>query len=112
MTDTQFPLPATEHDRSIPVSAIESRARNASNTWASVPVNDQDLSQGFKDISFWQFNNYANHAAHWLNQNLPQTSEEFQSFAYAGPKDLRYSFLEVAAAKLQKVVGSPCRSKN
>lgn len=72
--------------------------------WISVPVNEEDLSQGYTEISYKQLNNYANHAAHWLSQNLPPTSEPFQRIAYAGPKDLRYPILEVAAAKLQKVV--------
>lgn len=69
-----------------------------------MPVNEQDLSQGYKDLSFRQLNNYAIHAARWPSESLPETSTPFQCFAYAGPKDLRYPILAVAAAKLQKVV--------
>lgn len=89
------------------VSAMESRARDEPDrAWTSVPVNDQDLSQGYKEITFRQLNNYTNHAAQWLSENLPPSSEPFQCFAYAGPKDLRYPILALAAAKLQKVVCS------
>ena len=100
-----FPLPGVEHGQRILTSVIEARAKtNNTPAWVSVPINDQDLSQGFRDISFKELNNAANHAAHWLKQNLPPTSEPFQCFAYAGPKDLRYQILAVAAAKVQKVV--------
>ncbi|XRM40652.1 hypothetical protein ABZX51_003961 [Aspergillus tubingensis] len=103
-----FPLPGVKHGQRILTSVIEARAK-ANNTpaWVSVPINDQDLSQGFRDISFKELNNAANHAAHWLKQNLPPTSEPFQCFAYAGPKDLRYQILAVAAAKVQKVMVLP-----
>ncbi|OJI91484.1 hypothetical protein ASPTUDRAFT_112794 [Aspergillus tubingensis CBS 134.48] len=103
-----FPLPGVKHGQRILTSVIEARAE-ANNTpaWVSVPINDQDLSQGFRDISFKELNNAANHAAHWLKQNLPPTSEPFQCFAYAGPKDLRYQILAVAAAKVQKVMVLP-----
>lgn len=87
------------------VSVIENRAKDpSSQPWASVPVDEHDLSQGFKDISFWQLNNYANHAVKWLSDNLPPTNQPFECFAYAGSKDLRYAILAVAAAKMQKVV--------
>ncbi|RDH31614.1 AMP-binding enzyme [Aspergillus welwitschiae] len=103
-----FPLPGVQHGQRILTSVIEARAK-ADNTppWVSVPINDQDLSQGFRDISFKELNNAANHAAHWLKQNLPPTSEPFQCFAYAGPKDLRYQILAVAAAKVQRVMVLP-----
>lgn len=98
-------LPYLEEGKQITISAVERRANDDSrNPWTSVPVNEQDLSQGYKDISFRQLNNYVNHTAHWLSENLPPSSEPFQSFAYAGPKDLRYPILALAAAKLQKVV--------
>lgn len=105
MKDRVLPLPGVKHGNRILASVIEQRAQNGSDKpWASVPVNEQDLSQGYRDVSFWQLNNYANRAAKWLSENLPESTEPFQHFAYAGPKDLRSSILAVAAAKLQKVV--------
>lgn len=109
MSDPIFPLPGVQHGQRVIVSAIESRTRSSTDKpWVSVPVNEQDLSQGHRDISFRQLNNYANHAVRWLSDSLAETSKPFQCFAYAGPKDLRYPILAVAAAKLQKVVWGFC----
>ncbi|PYI02362.1 AMP-binding enzyme [Aspergillus sclerotiicarbonarius CBS 121057] len=102
-----LPIPGVKHGRRILTSVIEAHAKDKSEPWVSVPVDGQDLSQGYRDISFSGLNNAANHAAHWLRENLPETTEPFQCFAYAGPKDLRYPILAVAAAKLQKVMVLP-----
>ncbi|PYI24380.1 AMP-binding enzyme [Aspergillus violaceofuscus CBS 115571] len=108
ISQSVFPLPGVQHGKRIIASVIETRAQKDNDTpWVSLPINEENLSLGFKDISFRSFNNAANHAAHWLRQNLPETSEPFQKFAYAGPKDLRYPILAVAAAKLQKVLILP-----
>ncbi|KAI9035183.1 putative AMP-binding enzyme [Aspergillus affinis] len=109
MASTTFPLPGVTHGKRILASVIEARAQEGPRTesWISLPVNDKDLSAGFRDVSFWQLNNAANHAARWLNRALPATTEPFQPFAYAGPKDLRYAVLAVAAAKVQKVMVLP-----
>ncbi|GMF77184.1 unnamed protein product [Aspergillus oryzae] len=102
-----LPLSGIEHGKRILASVVETRARDGpESTWVSVPIDNEDLSRGFKDISFQQLNNAANHAARWLGEHLPGTSEPFQCFAYAGPKDFRYPILAVAAAKIQKVVCS------
>jgi acyl-CoA synthetase (AMP-forming)/AMP-acid ligase II len=100
-----FPLPGIQHGQRIMLSVIESRAQQKpESSWVSVPVDDGDLSRGFREITFRQFNNAVNHAARWLSDHLPESSEPFQCFAYAGPKDLRYPVLAVAAGKLEKVV--------
>jgi hypothetical protein len=104
MVSTIFPLPGIEHGKRILTSVIEQRTKSGANeSWLSVPVDETNLSLGYKDLTFWQLNNAANHAAIWLSENLP-TGEPFQCFAYTGPKDLRYPILAVAAAKAQKVV--------
>ncbi|KAE8306517.1 AMP-binding enzyme [Aspergillus transmontanensis] len=103
-----LPLPGIEHGKRILASVVETRARDGpESTWVSVPIDNEDLSRGFEDISFQQLNNAANHAARWLSEHLPGTSEPFQCFAYAGPKDFRYPILAVAAAKIQKVMVLP-----
>ncbi|RAL13440.1 AMP-binding enzyme [Aspergillus homomorphus CBS 101889] len=108
MTQSVFPLPGVQHGKRIIPAVIEARARKENDTpWVSLPINEDDLSLGFKDISFKALNNAANHAAHWLRQNLPDASEPFPTFAYTGPKDIRYPILAVAAAKLQKVLVLP-----
>ena len=106
MASTTFPLPGIEHGKRILTAVIEQRAKDgASEPWLSVPVDETNLSIGYKDLTFWQLNNASNRAAHWLSENLP-TGEPFQCLAYAGPKDLRYPILAVAAAKAQKVVSN------
>ncbi|PYH40575.1 putative AMP-binding enzyme [Aspergillus saccharolyticus JOP 1030-1] len=101
-----FPLPGIYHGQRFLATVVETRAQDNS-PWVSVPIDETDLSRGFRDISFQQLNNAANHAAHWLQQNLPATTEPFQCFAYAGPKDFLYPILAVAAAKIQKVIVLP-----
>ncbi|OJD10632.1 hypothetical protein AJ78_08409 [Emergomyces pasteurianus Ep9510] len=109
MASSVFPLPGVAHGKRILATVIETRAKDGTNTepWASVPINEDDLSAGYRDITFQQLNNASNHAAQWLSQAFPTTSEPFQHFAYVGPKDLRYPILAVAAAKLQKVMVLP-----
>lgn len=102
MASSIFPLPGVKHGKRILTSVIEERAKGEE-SWLSLPIDATNLSLGFKDLTYKQLNNAANHAAYWLSQNLP-SSEPFQCFAYAGPKDLRWPILAVAAAKVQKVV--------
>jgi acyl-CoA synthetase (AMP-forming)/AMP-acid ligase II len=100
-----LPLPGVDHGQRVLISVIEHKARTQPNsTWVSYPIDENDLSQGFRNISYHQLEMAANRAAYWLEKNLPQSSVAFQTFAYAGPKDLRYPILAVAAGKLQKVV--------
>lgn len=103
-----LPVPGVQHGQRIFASLIEQRANDPSSngTWASIPVDENNLESGFRDLSYWNLNNAANHAAQWLGEHLPEDNEAFQCFAYAGPKDLRYPILALAAAKLQKVVCS------
>ncbi|RLL96294.1 hypothetical protein CFD26_100885 [Aspergillus turcosus] len=103
-----FPLPGIQHGNRILFSAIEQRAKNdPDSSWVSAPIDNNDLSRGYKEITFAEFNNAVDHAVHWLQQNLPASDEPFQSFAYAGPKDLRYPIIAAGAGKLQKVIVLP-----
>lgn len=100
-----FPLPGIQHGNRILFSAIEQRAKNdPDSSWVSAPIDNNDLSRGYKEITFAEFDNTVDHAVHWLQQNLRASDEPFQSFAYAGPKDLRYPIIAAAAGKQQKVV--------
>lgn len=72
--------------------------------YASVPRNEEDLSQGFKDITYAQLANAINHASWWLDSALGKSNGSFEPFAYVGPKDLMYSILAVAAAKVGRRV--------
>ena len=110
---SSFPLPGVSHGQRVVVSIFEELARTEPDAaWVSVPHDEADLSKGYKDITYSQVENAANHAAHWLRQVLPATKEPFQLFAYSGQKDLRYAILTLAAGKLGKVVRRWTRPKH
>lgn len=71
--------------------------------WASVPKGDV-VSDGFVDITYEQFANAVNHASWWLESQLGVSEGHFETFAYAGPKDLSYPILAVAASKAGRTV--------
>lgn len=81
-------------------------ATDPSPVWAVVPTDEGDLSKGFKDITYREFANAINIAAAWLQDHLPPLEQDFETIAYAGPKDVRYPVIAVAAAKLRRKVRS------
>lgn len=98
------PATATRGERLI-VSLIDSFAKDdPAKVWASIPVDDEDLSKGFRDIHYAQLSNAINHAAWWLDSTLGRSKHPFETFAYAGPKDLRYPILTVATVKVGRQV--------
>lgn len=103
MAETPGPI-----GRRLLAATIDHIAENEPNrSWVSVPVNE-DLSHGFKDISFKQFAEAINRAAWWLEQTLGVNNGNFETFAYAGEKDVRFPILAVAAIKVgRKVCQTP-----
>lgn len=100
-----LPIPNVRHGRRFMPTLIDERAQQEPDSvWVSIPIDEHELSKGFKEITYSQFANAVNHAVHWLSENLPPSPESFQPFAYAGPKDLRYPIFAVAAGKLEKMV--------
>ena len=84
---------------------IDSYAINdPSKVWASAPLDNDDLTAGFRDISYKELANAVNHACWWLRHTIPDTTTAFETLAYAGPKDLRYPILALAAVKCGKQV--------
>ncbi|KAF2815286.1 acetyl-CoA synthetase-like protein, partial [Mytilinidion resinicola] len=68
--------------------------------WASIPLNDDDLSEGFRDFSFAQLATGINAAAWWIDENIGKApSGTFPTVAYLGPRDLRYLIMVLGAAK-------------
>lgn len=95
------------HGERLITSLIDSIAHeDPSRAWASVPKDDNNLSDGFVDISYKQLANAVNRAAWWLQENIPGETSTFETIAYTGPKDLRYPILAVAASKAGKQVGA------
>lgn len=100
-----LPIPGVQHGERLAISLVDEHARTIPQSpWVSVPINDHDMSKGYKDITWSQFANAINYAAHWLEHSLPRSEKAFQCFAYVGPKDLRYPILAMAAGKVGKVV--------
>ena len=102
-----FPLPDVQHGNRILLSVVEQLAEEEpAGVWASIPIDVNDVSKGYKDLTFSQLNNAACRAALWLRDHLPESPQPFQSFAYVGPSDIRYAAFAIAAGKLKKVVRS------
>ena len=86
--------------RRLLANVIDSHAANEPNRiYASIPLNDSDLTLGFRDITYQQFANAINCAAWWINQQVRRRGTPFETIAYSGPKDLRYPIIAVAAVK-------------
>ena len=102
---SNLPIPGIGHGARNILNVIDERAdRDPQSPWVAVPIDETDLSKGYKDIDFGAFANAVNHATHWMRKHLPESNEKFDTFAYAGPRDLRYPILAAAAGKLEKVV--------
>ena len=85
--------------RLLPVTLDTIALNQPHRPWISVPVNDADISKGFKDITFKHFANAINHAAAWLERAIGKVGQ-FDIFAYEGPTDARTAIIAVAAAKV------------
>ena len=86
------------------ISVIDSYAINdPTRVWVSVPVDDDDLTKGFKDVTYKELANAVNHVCWSVRENFAD-STSFETLAYAGPKDLRYPILALAAVKCGKQV--------
>ena len=88
-------------------SVIDALAEAVSpRVFASIPCDDYDLSQDFRDINYRQFANAINHAAYWLDEKLGQVGKGsgFPTFSYEDSKDLRFPILTVAATKTHRTV--------
>ncbi len=88
----------TEYGRRLVPVIIDEAARDTPDrTYAAIP-RSSDLSEGFQDITYKRFANAINRVSFWLDSQFGK-SDAPETFAYAGPKDLRYTILTVAAIK-------------
>ena len=79
-------------------------------TWASIPKSN-NLSEGYRDVSFAMFANAINRLSWFLKSNLGPGLTRFRTVAYIGLPDMRYHVMSMAAAKTQlKVSKLPVRS--
>lgn len=93
------------HGKRLVVSLIDQYSKDTpERVWASIPQDESNLAKGFKDVSYRHLANAVNHASWWLDAALGKSNGNFETFAYAGPKDLRFPILALAAVKVGRQV--------
>lgn len=100
----------------IPTIIDHHASHNPQKVFASIPMDNNDLSQGFRDITYFELREAVDKAAYWLEEKLGSADNEakpslevqqkeetsrssFPTFAFYGTRDLRYSIFAVAAMK-------------
>ena len=100
----RWPASHSEVGTRLLINVVDSYAlHDPSKVWASVPVDDDNLAHGFRDITYKEFANAVNHARWWMKENFTP-ARPFETIAYAGPDDLQNPILALAAAKCYKRV--------
>ncbi|RYP38849.1 hypothetical protein DL767_002411 [Monosporascus sp. MG133] len=80
-------------------AVIDELARDEpSRPWASIPIDDSDLSHGYEDVSYNTFANAINKLA-WFIVNSIGRSSTFETIAYLGTPDIRYHMIQMASCK-------------
>ncbi|RYP43923.1 hypothetical protein DL768_009554 [Monosporascus sp. mg162] len=80
-------------------AVIDELARDEpSRPWASIPIDDWDLSHGYEDVSYDTFANAINKLA-WFIVNSIGRSSTFETIAYLGAPDIRYHMIQMASCK-------------
>ncbi|KAI9686662.1 MAG: hypothetical protein M1820_010602 [Bogoriella megaspora] len=95
--------PVSERGQRLIATLIDAYAKDhPTRKYASIPRNNDDLRQGFQDINYKQLANAIDQTAWWLSQHVSPSSSSSKTWAYVGPKDLRYPIMAVAALKCGK----------
>ncbi|KAK6853907.1 hypothetical protein PG995_010719 [Apiospora arundinis] len=108
-------VPGEVGRRLLPVIIDEIARQDPGRAWASLPVDDYDLEQGFEDVSYAAFANGINKLAHCITKALgplPPPPADGQAtkdgaidpIVYLGVPDIRYYMLIPAAAKAGRKV--------
>jgi acyl-CoA synthetase (AMP-forming)/AMP-acid ligase II len=84
--------------RLFPVIIDEVARNDPDRAWASLPIDDYDLSQGFEDISYAAFANGINMLSHHIVAAFGR-AKDFETIVYLGTSDIRYYMLAYAACK-------------
>jgi acyl-CoA synthetase (AMP-forming)/AMP-acid ligase II len=84
--------------RLLPVIIDEVARDDPDRAWASLPIDDYDLSQGFEDITYAAFANGINKLAHCIAAAFGR-SKTFETIIYLGIPDIRYYMLLYAVCK-------------
>lgn len=123
--DSGISLDHPPYSRRLIAATVDKIARDSpTRIYASVPISNTELSRGFRDITYAELAAAVDRTAYWLDEHLPappspptSTSSQFsssssdpegddasatsgiQTFAYYGPRDLRYIAFMCAAIK-------------
>ncbi|KAI0146890.1 acetyl-CoA synthetase-like protein [Xylariaceae sp. FL1272] len=84
--------------RLLPVELDKIAREDGQRPWASIPIDDNDLSKGYEDINFAVLANAINKLA-WVIDDALGKSTTFDSIAYLGAADIRYHMIQMAACK-------------
>ncbi|RWA05427.1 hypothetical protein EKO27_g9681 [Xylaria grammica] len=82
----------------LPVVIDEIARDDPNRPWASIPIDDDDLSRGYGDINFVALANAINRLA-WIIDSAVGQSTTFETIAYLGSSDIRYHMIQMAACK-------------
>jgi thioester reductase-like protein/acyl-coenzyme A synthetase/AMP-(fatty) acid ligase len=80
---------------------VDEIARTAPDTkWVEVPVNNTDLQDGYKTITFGQLSQAVSKMAHWIENTIGTSKETRETITYMDRQnDIRYIFAIIATMK-------------
>ncbi|KAJ4385533.1 hypothetical protein N0V93_009962 [Gnomoniopsis smithogilvyi] len=97
---TAVEVPANCGRRLLPVVIDQIARDDPERPWASLPVDDWNLSAGYEDISYRTLANAINKLAHFIVKHVGRSPPgRFETLAYLGVSDVRYHLLQMAVVK-------------
>ena len=89
----------------LPTLIDEIAARRPDRPFISLPINNDNLSEGYKDFSYSDFARAVDRCAWWIVSKLGrwvsenEKRSETRILAYVGPQDVRYVVMMLGAVK-------------
>lgn len=92
------------HTTPIPALIDELADLHPDQPMVSIPRENNDVSAGYRDVTYGEFARAVNRAAWWIVETLGSTSSSFEALHYVAPQDLSYMVFSVAAVKTGYIV--------
>lgn len=93
-------LPSDCGRRLLPVVIDQLARDDPERPWASLPVDDWNLSAGYEDISYKRLAGAIDKLAHFIVDHVGRSAPgKFETIAYLGVSDVRYHLLQMAVVK-------------
>ena len=88
----------------LPTLIDEIATRRPDRPFLSLPINDDDLSEGYRDFTYSNFARAVDRCAWWIVSLLgryesEEKRSETRTLAYVGPQDVRNALLMLGAVK-------------